>query len=249
MTNYRNGEEQLPAPGMVMLRQQIWLQESDRRDLLQWWKCAPSRLDQDQCPDCTIVLQDVTFWGNWIKGAQDLVSLQWFPTFFKSLGFPGGASRNKPACQCRRWKRDGFSPWAGKTPGGKHGNPLQYSCLENSMDRGAWRATVHWVTKSRTWLRDWAPPWPANFKQNKTLGPQAKVLLLSLPPSPLTRWVSTTELLCHEEVASQKATWDELAGMFSVSRVLGIYLKVLAKRHWGLLPYLGPCSGELRGYN
>ena len=143
----------------------------------------------------------------------------------------------------------GSFPGLGRSPGEGNGNPLQYSCLGNSMDRGAWRATVHWVTKSRTWLRDWAPPWPANFKQNKTLGPQAKVLLLSLPPSPLTRWVSTTELLCHEEVASQKATWDELAGMFSVSRVLGIYLKVLAKRHWGLLPYLGPCSGELRGYN
>ena len=36
---------------------------------------------------------------------------------------------------------------------GGHGNPLQYSCLENSMDRGAWRATVHGVTKSRTQLK------------------------------------------------------------------------------------------------
>ena len=38
----------------------------------------------------------------------------------------------------------------GRFPGGGSGNPLQYSCLENSMDRGAWRATVHWVVKSRT---------------------------------------------------------------------------------------------------
>ena len=37
--------------------------------------------------------------------------------------------------------------------GGGHGNPLQYSCLENPMDRGAWRATVHGVTKSRTRLK------------------------------------------------------------------------------------------------
>ena len=36
------------------------------------------------------------------------------------------------------------------------GNPLQYACLENSMDRGAWRATVHGVTKSQTQLSDWA---------------------------------------------------------------------------------------------
>ena len=50
-------------------------------------------------------------------------------------------------------KRDtGSVPRLGRSPGGGHGNPLQYSCLENPMDRGAWWATVHGVTK-RTWLR------------------------------------------------------------------------------------------------
>ena len=39
-------------------------------------------------------------------------------------------------------------PGSGRSPGGGHGNPLQYSCPENSMDRGGWRATVHGVTKS-----------------------------------------------------------------------------------------------------
>ena len=38
---------------------------------------------------------------------------------------------------------------SGRSPGGGHGNPLQYSCLENPMDRGAWRATDHRVTKSQ----------------------------------------------------------------------------------------------------
>ena len=42
---------------------------------------------------------------------------------------------------------------SGRSPGGGHGNSLQYSCLENPMDRGAWQATVHSVEKSRTWLR------------------------------------------------------------------------------------------------
>ena len=41
-----------------------------------------------------------------------------------------------------------------ENPGEGHGNPLQYSCLENSMDRGAWQATVHGTTKSRTQLSD-----------------------------------------------------------------------------------------------
>ena len=44
----------------------------------------------------------------------------------------------------------GSIPGSRRSPGGVHGNPLQYSCLENAMDRGAWWATVHRVTKSQT---------------------------------------------------------------------------------------------------
>ena len=46
-----------------------------------------------------------------------------------------------------------FNPWVGKIPWRRDGNPLQYSCLENPMDRGAWRAMVHGVTKSQTQLK------------------------------------------------------------------------------------------------
>ena len=47
----------------------------------------------------------------------------------------------------------GLIPGLGRSAGGGHGNPLQYSCLENSMDGGVWRATVHGVTKSQTRLK------------------------------------------------------------------------------------------------
>ena len=47
----------------------------------------------------------------------------------------------------------GSTPASGRSPGGGHGNPLQYSCLENLMDRGAWWAMVHGVAKSRTRLK------------------------------------------------------------------------------------------------
>ena len=47
-------------------------------------------------------------------------------------------------------------PGSGKSPGGGSGNPLQYSCLENSTGRGAWQATVHGATESRIRPRDWA---------------------------------------------------------------------------------------------
>ena len=49
----------------------------------------------------------------------------------------------------------GLTPGSGRSPGGGNGNPLQYSCLENPMDRGAWKATVYGVAKSWSWLSDW----------------------------------------------------------------------------------------------
>jgi len=46
----------------------------------------------------------------------------------------------------------GSIPHSGRSPGGRNGNPLQYFCLENPMDRGTWRIIVHGVTKSQTGL-------------------------------------------------------------------------------------------------
>ena len=66
--------------------------------------------------------------------------------------FAVGASGKEPVCQCKRLKRCGFDPWVRKIPWRRACNPLQYSCLENPMDRGAWWATVHGVAKSQTWL-------------------------------------------------------------------------------------------------
>ena len=43
----------------------------------------------------------------------------------------------------------GLIPGSGRSPGGRHGNPLQYSCLENPRDRGAWQATFHRIAKSQ----------------------------------------------------------------------------------------------------
>ena len=68
-------------------------------------------------------------------------------------GFPGSSSGKEPACQCRKYKRHGFDPGLERSPGEGLGNQLQYSCLENPKDRGAWAATVHRVTKSWTLLK------------------------------------------------------------------------------------------------
>ena len=56
-------------------------------------------------------------------------------------------------CQCRRCRDSCSIPGSGRSPGNGNGNPLQYSCLENPMERGAWWATVHGVTKSQTQLK------------------------------------------------------------------------------------------------
>ena len=68
--------------------------------------------------------------------------------------FLGGASGKGTTCQCRRHKRPGLILVWRRSPEEGNGNPLQYSCLENPMDRGAWWATVHGVTKSWTRLSD-----------------------------------------------------------------------------------------------
>ena len=63
--------------------------------------------------------------------------------------FPGGSDGKASTCNAGD---PGLIPRSGRSPGEGNGNPLQYSCLENSMDRGDWWATVHGVAKSWTWL-------------------------------------------------------------------------------------------------
>ena len=65
------------------------------------------------------------------------------------MGFPGGSDGKASTCNPGD---PGSIPGLGTSPGGGHGNPLQYACLENSIDRGAWWATVHGVAKSWTRL-------------------------------------------------------------------------------------------------
>ena len=67
------------------------------------------------------------------------------------LGFSPGSDGKESACNAGHL---GLIPGSGRSPAEENGYPLQYSCLENSMDGGAWWATVHVVTKSQTWLSD-----------------------------------------------------------------------------------------------
>ena len=79
----------------------------------------------------------------------DLFLFIHFSAYFISLS-PGSVVKNLPA----NTGDAGSIPGLGRSPGEGNGNPLQYSCLENPMDRGVWQATVQGVTKSWTQLSD-----------------------------------------------------------------------------------------------
>ena len=84
---------------------------------------------------------------------QDWAPTEVDPSHTRWLGFPCSSVRKASACNADL----GSTPGSGRSPGERNGNPLQYSCLENPMDRGAWQVTVHgvawvghnWATKHR----------------------------------------------------------------------------------------------------
>ena len=129
---------------------------------------------------------DLLFWGPNIPMVTREPSLGIeSPTFGSARRgecFLGGFSGKESTGQWRRRKRRGFDPWVRKIswrrswqptpvflPGEGHGNPLQYSCLENPIDRGAWWAMVHEVAKGWTrlkWLSTRAAVSPGFFVSN-----------------------------------------------------------------------------------
>ena len=79
----------------------------------------------------------------------DLIKFRMVYWFY---GLPRWRSGKGSICQYRRCKKHRFEPWVGKIPWGRKCNPLQYSCLKNSRDRGAWRTIVHGATEGTAWL-------------------------------------------------------------------------------------------------
>ena len=96
----------------------------------------------------------VQFWLASIKGffTKQLRNIKHI-TIGLYYGFLGSTRFKEPTHQSRRCDRHRFDPWVGKTPWRKICNPLQYSCLENPMERGIWWATVHRVPKNWTRLK------------------------------------------------------------------------------------------------
>ena len=69
------------------------------------------------------------------------------------MGLPGALVVKNPSANAGDIRVTGSIPGLGRSPGGGHGNPLQYSCLENPMDRGAWWVIVHRVAKNQIQMK------------------------------------------------------------------------------------------------
>ena len=95
------------------------------------------------------------------------------------MGFPGGARGKESTCQCRRCKNTGFISWLGRSPGKGNGNPLQYSCLENSMERGARQTTVQFSSvQLLSHVRLFATPWTAAHQASLSITNSQSLLKL-----------------------------------------------------------------------
>ena len=84
---------------------------------------------------------------------------KYFKIYLYKVEFPGGSEDKASACHVGD---PGLIPGLGRSSGEGNGKPLQYSCLENPMDRGSWRAIVHRVAKSQTRLNEFTSafePW------------------------------------------------------------------------------------------
>ena len=114
-------------------------------------------------------------------------------------------------------------PGPGRSPGGGHGNPLQSSCLENPMDRGAWRAAVHGVAKSQTRLirhrvATWTL-WIATAGRRYAIGGQVPAMRTNL---------QRTRQPSHEESSSAKCQLCQARGILTEG-LLGEPLILLSK--------------------
>ena len=88
-----------------------------------------------------------SFWISYTK-------FQWiFCPYISACVLPRWLTGKESACQRRRCRSHRFKLWVRKIPGGGNGNPLQYSCLGNPVDRGAWWAIVHGVAKRHDWTQ------------------------------------------------------------------------------------------------
>ena len=139
------------------------------------------------------------------------------------LSFPSGATGKETVCQCRRHNWCGFDRWVRKVPWRRNGNPLQCSRLENPMDRGAWWATVHRVTKESDTTEE---TWHAACTHN---------ILVYDPGLGFFEWLTLSELLreLNEIMDEEKNAWGMYLFQAGNTRLIQMgELKKVRCRDW-----------------
>ena len=126
-------------------------------------------------------------------------------------GFPGGASGKESISQCRRLMRWGFDSGPGRSPGERHGNPLQYSCLKSPMDRKAWWASVLEVTKNQSRL--------------KWLGMHAHITWIEGFISRVQEWVNICNSTCYTPFTKNDKICIHLNKLKKIEKFKSIYDK------------------------
>ena len=152
-------------------------------------------------------------------------------------GFLSSSDSKESSSRLETW--DQSLGWEDPLEKEGHGNPLQYSCLENSMDRGAWWATVHGVTKSWTWLSDFYFPLPTKcLSWGKPLD-----FSVSLPPPGESDAISATE----EQDVNHPVGW---AGQATVAVLVhkGKVLHVLKKKKKKIITWRILSTSNLKYY-
>jgi len=118
-------------------------------------------------------------------------------------------------------RRHAFNPWVRKIPGGGTGNIPQYSCLEKPMDRGAWWATVHGVSKSRT---DWEINTSLTLGNNKKSFPDTKLwhsmksgFYTTTADNQLSSWTKKKlQRTSQSQICTKKRSWSPFGGLWPV---------------------------------
>ena len=135
-------------------------------------------------------------------------------------------------------KRDvGLIPELGRSPGGGHGNLLQYSCLENPMDRRAWQAIVHRVTKNWTWLKQ---PCKHAYKGHKNVFHFCTRKTLFIIVSTIKRASLVAQTVKHLSV--MQVTWVQSLGWEDpLEKEMAAHSSILAWKSHGWISLVGYC--------
>ena len=147
----------------------------------------------------------------------------------------------KICLHCRNCRRHRFDPWVGRSPGGGHGNWLQYSCLEKPMDRGAWQAIAHRVSKSRKQLSTHTSSFSSYFLLFPFLS-----CCLSMHLSPLSSSPSSSPTLTSSFPSSllPRCFWNHhnwfLPKQLNATKRLKYYTWLLT----ALMNMVGKCPGK-----